>query len=339
MIAGQAAQSRRNGMYRMAGAKSLAASLVAVVTWLVKTPYVFGGDPVSESGPSPASPPSRLGVGFSGELPEFVVQVPDTKAEASGEMVARLGLSWVRDWLAGTPHETDAPLIRAPILPQWQTATDLWFAGRLGFTPIGTAAGLVYGGFAGETATKIDRAIPSITNAMAELQIPQRFEPLLVALLQEKWRGVLGLKERLPHESSFHRPDLMDEILPLPPEWQGLRQARVDIRPFEGADAAVVLRVVSWGLMGRRGRNTPLSLNFVVKGTLVNLRDRTRGKEFYAGYESPQQKFVAWSAHDGRALREELRRAIQSVADQIAANVPAPPPPSSPKLLAGTPDI
>ena len=294
---------------------------------------------LSESSPSPPSPPGRLGVGFSGELPEFVVQVPDTKSEASGEMVARLGLSWVRDWLAGTPYQTDAPLIGPPILPQWQTATDIWFVGRLGFTPIGTAAGLVYGGFAGEAATKIDRAIPSITNAMAEMQIPERFEPLLLALLQEKWRGVLGLKSRLPHESSFHRPGLMDEVLPLPVEWQGLRQARVDVSSFEGVDAAMVLRVVSWGLMGHHGRNAPLSLNFTVKGTLVNLHDRTRGREFYASYESSKQKFVAWSAQDGQALRDELRRAVQSVADQIAAHVPAPPPPSSPKLFAGMPDI
>jgi hypothetical protein len=312
--------------------------LVAELSLLVSAAHIFGGEPVSESAASPSPPPSQLGVGFSGELPEFVVQVPDTKSEAAGEMVARLGLSWVRDWLAGTPYETDAPLIRSPILPQWQTASDIWFVGRLGFTPVGTAAGLVYGGFAGESSKKVDRAVPSITNALGELQIPERFEPLLLALLQEKWRGVLGLKSRLPHESTFYRTGLIDEVLPLPPEWQGLQRPRVDVAPFEGADAAVVLRVVSWGLMGLRGRNSPLSLNIAVKGTVVNLRDRTRGREFFATYESCKKKFVAWSRQDGQALRNELRLAIQSVADQIAAQLPAPPPPSIKQFVA-TPDI
>jgi hypothetical protein len=131
----------------------------------------------------------------------------------------------------------------------------------------------------------------------------------------------------------------MDELVPLPTEWKGLRQARVDVSAFDGADAAVVLRVVSWGLMGRHGRNPPLSLHFSIKGTVVNLRDRTRGKEIYATFESRQQKFVAWSADGARELRDELRRAVQSVADQIAAQVPAPPPAPSPRLLVGTPDI
>jgi hypothetical protein len=299
----------------------------------------FGGEPASETGTPPSPPPSRLAVGFSGELPDFVVQVPDTKSEVSGEVVARLGLSWVRDWLAETPYETDAPLVRAPILPQWKTVSDIWFVGRLGFTPVGTAAGLVYGGLAGESAKKIDRAVPSITNALAELQIPNRFEPLLLALLQEKWRGMTALKNRLPHESTFHRPGLMDQLVPLPAEWQGLRETRVNVSAFEGADAAVVLRVISWGLMGRRARNPPLSLHFSVKGTVVNLRDRTKGKEIYAGYESREQKFVAWSAEGARELRDELRRAVQSVADQMAAQVPAPPPVSSPTLFVATPDI
>jgi hypothetical protein len=112
----------------------------------------------------PIQCPSRLGVGFSGELPEFVVQVPDTRSEVSGETVARLGLSWVRDWLADTPHQSDAPLVRSPILPQWKTASDIWFAARLGFTPVGTAAGLVHGGLTGESAAKIDQAVlPSPT--------------------------------------------------------------------------------------------------------------------------------------------------------------------------------
>src|SRR5262245_13858654 len=80
-------------------------SLISILVWLSPAMPVLSGEP-SASAETPAlPPPSRLGIGFSGTLPEFVIQVPDTKSEVSGEVVARLGMSWVRDWLADTPYE------------------------------------------------------------------------------------------------------------------------------------------------------------------------------------------------------------------------------------------
>jgi len=283
--------------------------------------------------PATPPPPGRLAVGFSGELPQFVVQVPDTKSEVSGDVVARLGLSWVRDWLAGTPYETDEPLIQPPILPQIKQVQDIWFVARLGFTPIGAAVGFVTGARAGESARKLKRALPSVGSAMEEVQMQAGFEPLLLAFLQEKLPGLSVLTNRLPHESTFHQPERLDREVPLPPEWQGMRRVRSDAAAFGGADAGVILRVVSWGLMGRHGHNQLLSVNVVVKGTVVNLREGTRLREFYAQYESPRKKFVEWSVDGGRALRDELRQSVQSIAERIAGEMPPPPPPLARPVL------
>ena len=287
----------------------------------------------------PATPPpqGRLGVGFSGELPQFVVQVPDTKSEVSGDVVARLGLSWVRDWLAGTPYETDEPLIQPPLrlpLPFLDKVVyDVWFVGRLGFTPVGAAAGFVTGAREGESARKLERALPAVGSAMEEVQMQAGFEPLLLALLREKLPGLSVLTNRLPHESTFHQPERLDREVPLPPEWRGMRRVRSESAAFGGADAGVILRVVSWGLMGRHGHNKLLSVNVVVKGTVVNIREGTRVREFYTQYESPRKKFVEWSVDGGKALRDELRQSVQSIARQIAGEMPPPPPPPAQPVL------
>ena len=116
-----------------------------------------------------------------------------------------------------------------------------------------------------------------------------------------------------------------------------MRRARADTGAFAGADAAVLLRVISWGLMGRAGRNPPLSVRLTVKATMVNVRDATRGREIYAEYESPKRKFIAWAELGGAPLRDELRLGIQNVADQIAAQLPVPLPPRTPSTFATKP--
>jgi len=288
----------------------------------------------TEQNSSKARPLGGLGVGFSGHLPQFVVQVPASRSEVSGELVSKLGLSWVRDWLKDTPYEGTeppvAPPLRLPVKFLDRVTQDAWFVGRLGFTPIGTVAGLTSGALSGESAKRIDQALPAITNVMAELQIPGRFEPLLLGLLREKWPGVILFTNSLPHESTFLRSSLMNDVVSLPQGWDGLRESRVNIAPFPGADAAVVLRVVSWGLMGRAGRNSPLAVKLTVKATLVNLRNRSLRREFYAEYESGTKSFVSWSDDAGQHLREELLSGIQDIADQITSQVPVPVPEPTP---------
>jgi hypothetical protein len=276
-----------------------------------------------------------VGIGFSGQLPAFDLRVPDSKAEAAGEMAAKLGLSWVRDLLEGTPDATADPPVPPPVLPQLREAKAIWFYGRLGFAPVGALAGGTWGYLRGASAQKLDRAVGPITEVLAELQIPDRFEPLLLALVQEKLPGLVVLTNRLPTESTFARRSLMDSVAPLPPEWDGLRTARSDVSAFQGVDVVVLLRVVNWGLSGRRGWNAPLSVSITAKGTLVNARDRLHVNGFYAHYESAKRKFVVWSADHGQPFRAELCLGIQSVAEQIARQVPAPP--QSPVVLAAGP--
>jgi len=187
----------------------------------------------------------------------------------------------------------------------------------------------------GVSRRKIDNALPAITGALVQVQLPERFEGLLLGLLREKMPALVLLTNHLPSESTFPLPSLMDAVAPLPEDLQGMRRARSDVSAFEAADVVLLLRVVNWGLSGRDGRDSPLSVSFVIKGTLVNARDRTRGRSFYARYESRKQRFAAWSAEAGKPFRDELWRGIESIAGQIVRQIPPPPPPSSPGALVG----
>src|SRR6266436_6464268 len=39
----------------------------------------------------------RVGLAYGGRLPQFDLQIPDSRGEASGEEAAKTGLSWVRE--------------------------------------------------------------------------------------------------------------------------------------------------------------------------------------------------------------------------------------------------
>lgn len=267
-----------------------------------------------------------MGIGFTGELPAFDLQTPDTKSEVAGEMVGKLGLTWMRDVWYGVPNEPDAPPVPPPVLGGLREARLAWFYGRLGLTPLGAVAGGVHGALTGESSRKVKQALPAITDALEQVQLPGRFEPLLLALIREKLPGAVLLTNRLPSETSLPAPGLMETIAPLPPELSAVRKASSDVRAFEGADVAVVLRVVNWGLSGRAGRKMPVSVSFVVKATLILAKERVRGRSFYATYESAKQPFLVWAADGGKPLRDELWRGVESIANQIAVQLPAPPP-------------
>jgi hypothetical protein len=290
--------------------------------------YVPGGPP------EPAGP--RMGVGFGGELPAFDLQTPDTKTEVAGDAVSKLGLTWMRDLWYGVPGEPEAPPIAPPILGDVREVKLVWFYGRLGFAPLGALAGGIHGAMSGISARKMNDALPAITNALAEVQFPSRFEPLVLALIREKLPGAILLTNQLPNETSFPLPSLMETVFPLPPELQALKKSWSDVRAFEGTDVGVVLRVVNWGLSGRAGHDPPLSVSLVLKGTLIRVQERVRGRSFYASYESAKQPFVSWAANGGKPLRDELWRGVESIANQIAAQLPVPPPapPSAPASVA-----
>jgi len=131
-----------------------------------------------------ASP--RLGVGFSGKLPAFDLQIPDSRSDAAGDTVARLALSWMRDLWDGLPDAPEARPVPPPLLAGLPEAKLAWFYGRLGFTPVGALAGVVYGNMVGVSRRKIDNALPAITGALVQVQLPERFEGLLLGLLREE---------------------------------------------------------------------------------------------------------------------------------------------------------
>ena len=122
--------------------------------------------------PPPAkTAPGRVGIAYGGSLPEFDLQIPDTRGEAAQERAVQLGLWWERDLEEGrVRNELDA----------------LGIYLGMGLTPLGALAGGSSGAFAGESARKLTPALTIITNVMAELDVQEALRRQLPLLLREK---------------------------------------------------------------------------------------------------------------------------------------------------------
>ena len=258
--------------------------------------------------PAPAASPSlgRICLAYGGSLPEFDLQIPDTKAEAAEERAVKLGFSWARD------------------LKQNRVCNEIDALGvyiRMGLTPVGALAGAAYGSVAGESAKKLNPAITTLTNAMAELQVQEALRRQLLRLIQEKSpQPVRLVTNSFPAETAFRVPSLMDQYAPLPFSFAA-QQKEKECGPsaFEGMDTLLLVRAINHGLSGLDGHNSQLSFNMAVRVTLVRAADRTQLLGFYAQYDSPPRKFVDWAVNNAQPFRAEFERALQSLAGQIVA--------------------
>jgi len=265
--------------------------------------------------PACVAPPGRIGLAYGGPLPQFDLQIPDTRAEAAEEHAVKVGWSWARDL-----HEGIIPL---------NEAEEAVLCVRMGLTPVGMLGGAVYGAFAGESKSKLEPALTALTNAMTELQVQEALRQKLLLLVQQKSpRPVNIMTNSFPAETAFRLHSLMDDYVPLPSD----TRMRSECNPasFEGIDTLLMIRVINHGLSGLDGHNSRLALNMSVRVTLVRAQDQAQLSGFYAQYDSPARKFVDWAANGAEPFRSEFEWAVQNLAEQIVAQsglqLPPPPP-------------
>ena len=257
--------------------------------------------------PTPAAPAGlgRIGIGYGGSLPQFDLQIPDTKLEAAEDKAGEFGLHWAREDHEGIRNE----------------AQGIGVLAEMALTPVSMLAGATYGTFAGASGRKLKPALTVLTNIMTELQVQEALRSQLLRLIQQRSPQPLTLMTNpFPAESAFRVPSLMDTIAPLPFSFAAQRQKQ-ECGPsaFEGIDTLLMIRVVNHGLSGRDGHNSQLALNMAVRVTLIRAQDRTQLSGFYAQFDSPKRRFIKWAVNDGQAFRAEMECGLHSLADQIIA--------------------
>jgi hypothetical protein len=253
--------------------------------------------------PAPNAPPGRIGLAYGGSLPQFDLQIPDSRSEAAEDHAVRTGWSWGRDLHEGCVYnELDAIGVYI----------------RMGLTPVGMLGGAAYGAFAGESKHELERALFALTNAMTQLQVQEALHQKLLFLIQQKSaRPVALMTNSFPAETAFRVPSLMDIYAPLPDDARS--NSECSPSAFEGVDTLVMIRAINHGLSGPDRPNPPLTLNLAVRVTLIRAQDRTQLAGFYAQYDSPPRKFVDWAGLGAQPFRIEFERGLQTLAEQIVA--------------------
>src|SRR5882724_3896170 len=97
------------------------ALMIALLTFGCTTPR--SADYRPSQVPASVAPPGRIGLAYGGPLPQFDLQIPDTRAEAAEEHAVKVGWSWARDLNEG-------------IIPLNQVEEAVLCV-RMGLTPVG----------------------------------------------------------------------------------------------------------------------------------------------------------------------------------------------------------
>ena len=288
-----------------------ASALVIFVTELsTKASDSDSPPPVSISGASTG----RIALVYGGTVPKFDLQVPDTKEEVAGDTARMLSLDWLRFAREhGILCELDGRRVQlgmALTFPAW-------------------IAGEIHGGIVGKPAKKVDATSLVLGNAMNELQVEEALRWQLMYLVWEKnQQAVTILTNSFPVESEFRMPTIMDIYAPIPLSKRVAPPHATLCANLsaQGFDRMMMVRVINYGLSGKDGHDSDLSVNMTVRVTFIQLSDATQGDTFYAEHTSLERKFFVWAENNGELFREEFRRGVQNVAEQISSRVPATAP-------------
>lgn len=178
--------------------------------------------------------------------------------------------------------------------------TGICAAGALFFSPYLAVGGAVYGLAAVAPEAEVSAAREAIENAMAQ----QRFHESLARRVREVGKARAARIALLPLAPSRTSPS----------------------PPPAGARLRLELAVVSVRLGKKPAVDPRLKLHMEARARLLRVAD---GKELYHSifpYSSAEgREFRQWGACGAQALREELQRAYQALAEAIVQTVLIPP--------------
>lgn len=166
----------------------------------------------------------------------------------------------------------------------------------IALAPVVALGGAVYGAVAAESAATVEESEAALQNALANLRIQEalRDRVLQVAKQQTRHHFVL-LASAFDEEVSYSS------------------------LAGEGIDTIIELSapMLAIGLFSGKGINPPLPLFLGACTRLVRVAD---GAELYSSgwvYRSRTRKFVEWAANNAQPFRDELDRAVLSLAETV----------------------
>ncbi len=177
----------------------------------------------------------------------------------------------------------------------------LFCAAGVALAPVFGLSGAIYGAVVAESAATVAEAEASLTQALTEVKVQEalRDRVLLVARDQTP-HPVILLEETDPTARTVGLRD--------PPSAEGSPDTFLEVR-------ATALRFVGGGI------NPPLALVMNVETRLVPAEDRGTHYEATLEYRSRTRKFTEWAADNAQPFREELERAVHSLAGRIVEEV------------------
>jgi hypothetical protein len=227
--------------------------------------------------------------------PEFDLQIPSTKREATGETATKVGLGWVEGLSSLGGGEGDGVALMACLM----------------WTPVGLALGSAYGSLAGESEEHLRTHVDAVRAVVASLRFEEELKRALLAAAEQQANCRLA-----PHAPpSQLNPGTSPSIAP------SLCSPQVSYVPLAQKGFKTVLEIKSYhpGLLGREGPNPSLAVSVDVR---VRLVDAASGHELYYDYlryRGPKHHFAQWAINGAQPLHNEIRACCQKLADEIVA--------------------
>jgi hypothetical protein len=171
----------------------------------------------------------------------------------------------------------------------------------IALVPVFALGGAIYGAVVAESAATVAEAEASLSQALTEVKVQEALRD----------RVLLVARDQTPH------PVILLEETGATARTEGVR----DPPSAEGAsDTFLEVRVAALRFVGG-GINPPLALVMNVETRLVSAEDRGTLYEATLEYRSRTRKFTEWAADNAQPFREELERAVHSLAERIVEEV------------------
>lgn len=177
------------------------------------------------------------------------------------------------------------------------TGQPLGFAIGIALVPVVALGGAIYGAVVAESAEAVAEAEAALQKALAEAKIQEALPDRVYLVARDQTRNPVILLG----ESG---PTARTEGLRHPPSAEAAPDTFLEV-------SVTALRFVGNGI------NPPLALMMNVETRLVPAEDRGTHYEAALEYRSRTRKFTEWAADNAQPFREELERAIHSLAERI----------------------
>lgn len=263
---------------------------------MVETP-----SPDPSPDPPPAAPPlGRIGIAATMETLEPLTTDPPAGWAAG---FGRGALAGAGTTVIGGVAVGFAPLMGGNCAGRGCSALLVW---ALGWTAVGLAAapvGAVVGGIVGavkaQSPEQVKRGKAAVINAVAEARLPDSIRDEVMRLgLERTGQAMVPLTVQGP-ESDDREVDTMLDIRVRPVEFERARDSTKWASAWSDLDPEFYLRVgVDVRLINPADGNVLSSTGFEEAGT--------------------PRRFTAWTADEGRAVREGLEQASSRFANRIA---------------------